>query len=515
MKNKFLSGALILIIFNLLGKVIGAVYRIPLAGILGGEGMGQYQLTFPLYCLVLTVATSGIPVAISKIVAEMRAKEEFASSKKLLKISLLILTGLSAILSVIVVLAAKFISKLQGNPEIYICYYAIAPAVLFVGILSAFRGYFQGNMLMAPTAISSLIEQVVKLFVGLFFAQKFVGFSTQYGVFGAVLGISISEIVAFLYLFVTYLFSAKKLNIKSQTKPLPARELSKRLLSVAGPITLGGMVAPLTALIDSLLVVNLLMLGGFSSQTSTMMLGVQSGMVEPLVNIPVIISVSIATVVLPEISSLVASKKSGEISNVISRAFEISLSIAATCFVCFVIFGKQILTFLFGASLGGYELAIALKLLFIGGLNIVFLSLVQVSAGVLQGLEHQKYPVFSLLVGCVVKILLDAFLILIPQINILGAAIAAGGCYVAVFALNYRKIVKLTQTRIKGALGRLMVQQCAICLFAFSLNKLLLPIFGSTTSLFAAGAVTGMIFLVTFYLMFLQQKNLNTLNEKI
>ena len=90
--NKFLKGTIILIIFNLIGKVVGAVYRIPLAGVIGSEGMGQYQLTFPLYCLILTIATSGIPVAISKIVAELNSTQNFQSSKKLLKISLLILT---------------------------------------------------------------------------------------------------------------------------------------------------------------------------------------------------------------------------------------------------------------------------------------------------------------------------------------------------------------------------------------------------------------------------------------
>ena len=153
--NNFLRGTLVLIICNLIGKVIGAVYRIPLTNIIGGEGMGQYQLTFPLYCLILTIATSGIPVAISKMVAEFNSKDNFLNSKKLLKISLIFLTLISALSAIFVVFFAKTISIWQGNPDIYICYYAITPAILFVGILSAFRGFFQGNLMMYPTAFSN------------------------------------------------------------------------------------------------------------------------------------------------------------------------------------------------------------------------------------------------------------------------------------------------------------------------------------------------------------------------
>ncbi len=513
--SKFLKGTLVLIIFNLIGKVLGAVYRIPLAGFLGGEGMGQYQLTFPLYCLILTIATSGIPVAISKMVAEFRTKNEFSNSKKLLKVSLLILSLLSAILAAGIVLLAKLVSKWQGNPEIYICYYAIAPAILFVGVLSAFRGYFQGNLMMYPTAISGFIEQVVKIVIGLFLARKFMVYGTEFGVFGAILGVSISEFFACLFLVCCFVAYSKKLGGegKNQGVVLASRQISRQLLSVSLPITFGGLIAPLTAMIDSLLVVNLLMFDGFSSAASTMMLGLQSGVVEPLVNIPVIIAVSISTALLPSISELAAKKRTDEINSLIKKSFEISLSIAATCFVCFIIFGKQMLTFLYGRSFGGYELSIATKLLFLGGINIIFLSLVQVSSGILQGLSHQKYPVISLLFGCMVKVALDVALILIPSINIFGAAIAAGGCYLMVFMLNLRKIIKVTGVKLKGVYGHIAVQQSCICLFAYFLNKVFLPL-GQSLALFAAGAVTGLIFLVTFYLMFFQERNLKTVAIK-
>ena len=102
MKNRvFFNGAIILVVFNLVGKIIGSVYRITLATVLGGTGMGQYQLVFPLYCLMLTLSTSGVPVSISKMVAEFNEKAQFKDSKKLLKISILMLSAVSLVSAVV------------------------------------------------------------------------------------------------------------------------------------------------------------------------------------------------------------------------------------------------------------------------------------------------------------------------------------------------------------------------------------------------------------------------------
>lgn len=511
--NNFIKGTLILIICNLIGKVLGAIYRIPLASIIGGEGMGQYQLIFPLYCLVLTISTSGIPVAISKIVSQFNANGEYQNSKKLLKISLFLLTGISIICAGLIVIFAKFIATLQGNFDIYFCYYAIAPAILFVGILSALRGYFQGNLKMHPTAISGLIEQVIKLIAGLFLAKRFIDLGTQYAVFGAILGISISEFVACLYLMISYFVFNKQNKQKTAGELLKNRQLSKKLMDVAIPITFSGLIAPLTAMIDSFLVINLLIMIGFSNSEATVLLGLQSGIVEPLVNIPVVIAVSISTALLPTLSVANQKQDKSEVNSLIFRAFEISLSIAATCFVCFIIFGRQILTFLYGGSLTNAELLVAVKLLFFGGINIIFLSLVQVSSGILQGLNHQKYPVFSLFIGCIIKIGLDVALIIVPQINIFGSVISAGACYAIVFLLNWRKVKQMSGVKLFRAVGNIIVQQFFVCGFAYFLNKLFSPMFGSTISLFAAGIITGIIFLITFYILFLNKKTYNRLHQ--
>jgi len=209
-QNGFVKGAFILIVFNLIGKVIGAVYRIPLANLLGSEGIGEYQLVFPLYSLMLAVSVSGIPVAISKIVSEYNSKGLFGDVKRLIKVALGYLFGVATVCVVLLILCARFIAKIQGNFEIYMCYYGIAPAILFVALLSVFRGYFQGNLNMVPTALSGLIEQLGRLVFGLWFASKFVSFGTSYGVLGAIIGISISEFFALIFLGIYYIFHSRK-----------------------------------------------------------------------------------------------------------------------------------------------------------------------------------------------------------------------------------------------------------------------------------------------------------------
>ena len=504
--NKFTKGALVLVICNLVGKVIGAFYRIPLAKIIGSVGMGQYQLTFPLYCLILTIATSGVPIAMSKLVAEYNVKKRFNDSKKLLFGAILFLTIISALSTVAVMFGAKLIAKWQGNVNNYICYYGIAPAVLFVGVLSAFRGFFQGNLFMVPSALSGLVEQIVKMIAGIFLAKAFLWKGVEFAVFGALLGVSISEFVAFLFLAIFYLFYSKRNYRKSEGEARSLKVLSKELFALSIPITLGGLVSPITGLVDSLLVVNLLMMTGFSNEVATMMLGLQSGVVEPLINIPVVIAVSISIALLPSVSELISSGSKNQAKKLIEKAFQITLSISLACLVGFVIFGNQILEFLYGASFDVNELSIALKLLFLGGFNIVFLSLVQVTTSVLQGLGMPKYPVKTLLIGCIVKVILNVSLISIRNINILGATISCGVCYLIVFILNFRKINKVVSINLKTPVFFVSLQTSAVCLFAYLFNKLFSILLTGVLPLILSGMVSVIVFALTYYLFFMRQK---------
>lgn len=514
MKNRtFLKGAIILIIFNLIGKAIGAVYRIPLARIIGSVGMGQYQLAFPLYCLILTVSTSGIPVAISKLVAEYNAKEQFKDSKRLLSISIIILFILSLAGSALMFFGAKMFAMFQGNSSAYITYYGIAPAVLFVGLMSALRGYFQGNLMMTPTAVSGLIEQVAKLAIGLFLAIKLIDYGVMYAVFGALLGISISEFLALLFLGICYIVHKFKNRAKTSSQIQTNREITKQLFSLALPITLGGLISPLATMIDSFVAVNVLMSINYTSEVATMMLGLESGVVEPLINLPVVIALSISTVLLPSLSSMNAEKNKQKIKQLIEKAYQITLSLSAVSAVCFVIFGRQIISLLYGGSFSDAEILLAVKLLFISSSNIIFLSLFHLSTSILQALGHAKFAVKTLLIGSLLKVLLNVTLIRIPEVNIMGAVIASVACYALVFALNQRKVKLLTDASAKNTIFYTSIQAGAVCVFAFFSNHFLSVFLSPTISLIVAGIISLIIFFATYYAFFINGKNSKNATE--
>jgi len=504
--KKFVKGALILIVFNIIGKIVGAVYKIPLANILGPVGIGKYQLVFPLFALLLAVSTSGVPVAISKLVAEYNSNRQFGDARKLIKLAIFYLFLLSMVCMAVVVIFAKPISNLQGNSDIYVCYYSIAPAVLFVGLISVFRGYFQGNLMMLPTAISNLTEQVGKLIFGLYFVNKLIGKGVVFGVVGAILGIVVSEFISLLFLFFYYIFYRRK-HKQMYVLSLSRKDISKRLFSTAVPITLGGIVAPITSIIDSLLVVNILIFTGFSSAKATALLGIQAGIVEPIINIPIIIAVSISASLLPNITKAFIEKKVEEIKQLIEKAFQITLSVSFACAICFVIFGKQIFVFLYGNVLRDSEINIASKLLFIGGINLTLLSLVQVSAGILHGMGKQKLTAKTMVVGCLAKIALTFVLVSVKQINIYGAMVSGAISYFIVFVINYGEIKKHNSARIYKILYNISIQECFVCLFAFFSNYLFKISFGGNIALIVGGFTAIVIFLVTYYVLFLIDKS--------
>ena len=188
--NGLMSGASVLATGSVIAKVIGALYRIPLTNVLGAEGMGMYQLVFPVFALFMVLSSAGVPTALSRIVAEKRALGE--GVKKYLFASLAVLAVLSVVSTVLVLTLARPLARWQGNEDVALGFQIIAPSIFFVGIIAGFRGWFQGEMYMLPTALSNIIEQVVKLGLGLFLAIYFKPKGLMWSVAGAFIGVTVS-----------------------------------------------------------------------------------------------------------------------------------------------------------------------------------------------------------------------------------------------------------------------------------------------------------------------------------
>ena len=210
--NKFIKGTLILGAAGVIIKLLGAVFRIPLGSLIGSEGMGYYQTAYPVYALFLTLATAGFPTAIAKLVSEQVALGNHKGANEIFKITHIMLFATGLVMFIILFFGADFIvTNVQHNPSAVTAMRAIAPALLIVPSMSAYRGYYQGYQQMSRIAISQIFEQVFRVFLGLGLAYVLMKqFGPKMGAAGGISGATIGAFASFLFLVLVYLKDTKK-----------------------------------------------------------------------------------------------------------------------------------------------------------------------------------------------------------------------------------------------------------------------------------------------------------------
>lgn len=427
--KRITSGAAVLAIGSVLAKMLGALYRVPLTNILGAEGMGMYQLVFPVYALFMVLATAGIPTALSRIVAEKRALGQ--PTKKYLASAMLVLCLVGTLCALLTFCLAKPLAKWQGNEDTYVGFMIIAPAIILTGIISGFRGWFQGQMYMLPTAVSNVLEQVVKLSLGIGLSVAFMPKGLIYGVSGAVLGVTASEAVTVVYMLVTYIVRGRK---DEKEKLRVGADESRAMFKVAFPIAIVAILMPLSNFFDSIIVVNMLKIFGHSQSVATARYGILSGPVNSLVNMPIVAIMSLAVAIVPSVSM---SRVRLDIDSVMLKSrlcVKLAYLLGIPFAFFFAVFAENIIRLIYPA-LSLENLTVAVNLLRIASANVVLLAVMQIYVSLLQALDKTKYAVLSLVCAICVKIVLS--LVLVRFIGINGAAIAAlSMSAVALFGVN-------------------------------------------------------------------------------
>lgn len=431
-ENKFARGALILLVGGLICKLIGAIYRIPLSNILGPEGIGIYQLVFPIFSLFLILTSGGSATALSKLVASSRAKGETKRAKRFLFQSIILLTAVSLVFSGLFLAFGGALSSFQGNEKAALGYVGAAIAIVFASVLTAFRGYFQGYQNMTPTAISQIIEQILKLVLGLTFAHLLIGRGPAYGAMGAMIGVGISEAFALFYLAITYAFKRKKVDILEPEIETTFFNDFKLLIKQTLPITLNNLIMPLILAVDSFLIVNLLVSSGNPAEISTEMFGVYSGMVNSLVNFPTIFSMALAISLVPAISY---GREKQEKNPDESTVFKLIFFIAIPCVFIYFCFSREIIAVLYPSATNQNLLSLGALLLRISAINILYISLLQITTAILQANGKSLSALGNVSVAGVIKVLLT--LVFVSGVfGIYGAAIASAICYSIAAGLN-------------------------------------------------------------------------------
>ena len=264
-QKSIVSGMTVLSVVGLICKIVGALYRIPLAWLIGEEGLATYQLVFPTYNMLLTISSAGLPVAISRMVSFTLAKDDLRNARSIFHIALSLLAALGCIAMLLLMVMSPTLARRSGDLDTQPGFVAIAPALLLVCMMSALRSFMQGQQNMVPTAVSQLIEQVGKVFVALPLAYFGMRVSVAYAAAGVLLGTSIAEGAALLFMVVVYrrkkaAFDALPQN--EEEKPMGVKPLMKRLMTLSIPITLGACIVPIASFIDSGLLLNRLVDAG-------------------------------------------------------------------------------------------------------------------------------------------------------------------------------------------------------------------------------------------------------------
>ncbi len=446
-KTKFIKQAAILAIASLLVRLLGFLYRLPLTNMLGDEGNGIYSAGFYLYNFFLVMSSAGLPAAISKIVSEKVALEEYRNVKKTFKISLILSSTVGLIFSIVMFVSARFFCNIIGSPDSYYTILTLSPTVFIVSVMSVFRGYFQGLGTTVPTALSQVIEQIFNAIFSIYLAYLLVGISLPLGAAGGTMGTGIGALAGLIYILMVFLnrkrYINRKLSKKTHKYRLESnREIAIKIIKTAAPIIAGTAIFSMTNLIDMQMVNSRLTASkAFTDSQVTALYGQLTGKYVTLTTLPVSISTALATAVLPSIASSMIQKDIKTVRKKIDVSLRLTMIISIPAAIGMGVLADEILLLLFpNYSDGGL-------LLKWGALSIIFLALCQIITGILQGIGKVATPAKNAFIGSIIKIPINYFLISIPSINVIGAIISTTVCYLIASLLNFITLRKVTKIR--------------------------------------------------------------------
>ena len=425
--QSYLKGALVISAGGFVSKLLGAVYRIPLLAFLGGDGMGIYQMVYPLYCILLTVSASGIPTGIARIISSGQCA--FAER------SAIRLYGFFGFLgSIIMFLLSSPLAAAQGEPSVALCCRLLAPSVFFVSLISVVRGYFQGKGNMTPTAVTEIAEQLIKVVAGVVLCYIFRD-DVFRAVSAAVLAVTISEV------FSACLAAALYLRSERAKAPLYFRpsDYYRPILRYTIPLTFTAMAMPLSQLAESIVLVWILR---GMADNATSLWGIFSGCAMTLINLPVSLTYGLAAAGVPRISPLAQSGRMDEAKVCARKALMITLAVSAPCAAALYIFAPLAADIIF-SSLSSSERELLITLVRIMSVNAVTLSLVQTSSACLTSLGKPLCGTITQWLTSVLRVILSALFAAFTPLSVCGAAVAANICYFVAVLLNLWYIIRV------------------------------------------------------------------------
>jgi stage V sporulation protein B len=423
-RSSFIQGALILTGASFVSRILGAVYRIPLTRIIGDEGMGLYQMSHPIYVFIVVLAVSGIPTALSKLVAETAATGSKKEIYKVFYVTLLVLMITGTLGSLFLFVAARYIAfNILHDSRAYMSLVCAAPAVMLVCVTSGFRGFFMGLQRMIPNAVAQVFEQLARIIAMLVLAVMLLPKGVEYAAAGVSFGTVIGNLIGLLVLSAFFLSGRKDLNKPSfNSKAVSGMYWSTgkivfKILCISLPLAVGGIIGSAGQTLDASLIPARLEAAGFSTIEATALYGQLTGITFMLVSFPGIFSGSLAASLLPIISEAKAVGNLRFIRHRTHQGLRLAIMIGLPASVGLFVLAREITALLFNIP----EAGIPLTGIAFGS---VLLCINQITAAVLHGLGKLHVPVINLVISSVIRLGLTYYLTGLPQLGIAGAALA-------------------------------------------------------------------------------------------
>lgn len=524
-RRSLVKGAAILAAAGLANRFLGAVSRIALPTLIGDEGVGLYQMAYPVYGVFLVVSTAGIPVAVSKLVAEQTARNNPAGALKILKVATAILFLTGTFFSVVLALAAGPVARyVARDARAALAIVAVSPAVLILSVTSAFRGYFQGLQNMGPSAVSQVSEQIVRVSTMVALAWLLLPRGVEFSAAGANLGAVVGGAAGFVVLLVPYLrlqhvpgswrvtwpqVGAVFAEFRSaRARAKGAREgetdytestlaLTRRIFDLSLPVVLAAAIMPLMQVLDIAIVPMRLAAAGFSPEETTRLFGRLTGMAQPLMYFPTLVTAAVAASAVPAISEALARRDRGTLSGRAEEAIRLGFLFALPSAVGLFIFAREFSLMLRWPA----EVEVPLRALALG---TVFLALQQISSGILQGLGAVTIPVRNLAKGAVAKLVVSFALTGMPAYGIRGAALGTVAAFAVAGLLNVAALVRMLglsvdvmNTIVKPAAGVVAMAVSARAAYGGVYRATGSNTIGSLVAIGVAVAVYGLALLIT------------------
>ncbi len=435
-QSTFVKSTIILTIATLLSKVLGSIFRIPLQNIAGDEVLGIFTLVYPVYMVALYLSVAGIPLAISKLIAEVHAKNEQHKIKEIYFTASILALCFGVLSFAIIMGFATPISNALGGPSTKIALIVVALTLLVAPYMAVYRGFFQGFGNMQPTAISQVIEQLVRvcLILGVSFVLVKMNYSTEVVSGGVMIGSVIGALASLLYLRFQYTRSSVKVTTAQKVSFSQYKSWSKIILKISIPIAIGSVTMALFNFVDSFTVTYGLRSAGVEQHEITYLYGIY-GRGLTLVQIATIFASSIILPLVPLITAKLAENNFSATREIIERTHRLTHLISWPAAIGLLALTLPLNLALFTDLEGSTMLAII-------NLSSVFTSLTILGTGVLQGMNSARIGAIIIIGGVLLKVFSNIFFIQLYGLD--GAAFSTLFVYFIIFVVNtvfiYKKI---------------------------------------------------------------------------